>query len=89
MWLLLLYYFCYQNSFVNITQLYVLFLHDFISQSDEDQVAASVKSTVGEDTSVNQVNTAVIPKGTFEEISNESFFLTRKEASSSDTQSLE
>jgi len=74
-WLLLLYYFCYQNSFVNITQLYVLFLHDFISQSDEDQVAASVKSTVGEDTSVNQVITAVIPKGTFEEISNGSYFL--------------
>ena len=75
MWLLLLYYSCYQNSFVNITQLYVLFLHDFISQSDEDQVAASVKSTVGEDTSVNQVITAVIPKGTFEEISNGNYFL--------------
>ena len=60
------------------------------SQSDEDQVAASVKSTVGEDASVNQVNTAVIPKGTFEEISNGSYFLSsRIEASSSDTQSLE
>ena len=75
MWLLLLYYFCYHNSFVNITQLYVLFLHDFISQSDEDQVAASVKSTVGEDASVNQVITAAILKGTFEKISNGSHFL--------------